>query len=306
MWKEGTDLVIKRSIFSIVRCCLFVVVLIASIIYGGFDWKFLLFDLLCVVCLVNLLNCPPITIGKNGIEEKKINQLSWEQIDYAYITERKRSRHITYYLNVQFHDEKGEQKEVEFDLNKYSYNQEEVERAINYWSGREIGNVSDRNRDEMLAELRRNEGEQAANNLEELSKTMLPLFKKETMTEKYAFIIGLGIFGFTLYILLKTKEGIEFYDLEFSGTLMSVLHKAVYLVGMISISFFGGSLFTSFVWKKFNSQSQISNLTKEERTSLYKMVDEKWGESNWLQNAGVSLILSVLCILGAYWLMQQA
>ena len=156
MWKEGTDLVIKRSVYSTVRSFRFVVVLLFSVFYGGFAQNFLLIDFLCLVALlvdlVWMLNRSPITIGKNGIIGKKLKQLSWKQIDCAYVSQQKQewydpqagcnNRTIMCYLIVQFHDEKGERKEVRIKLNEYSYDKEEVKRAINYWSGGKIGDSS--------------------------------------------------------------------------------------------------------------------------------------------------------------------
>ena len=155
MWKEGTDLVIKRSVYNIGRCCLLFILLLLSVFYIGFYGMFLLIEFGFLVVLVNMLNCLPIKIGKDGIKGKKLKQLSWEQIDAAYISQQiyksprypfntpeTSYRRIYYFLNVQFHDENGERKWVKIDLEEYSFHQDEVERAINYWSGGKIGDSS--------------------------------------------------------------------------------------------------------------------------------------------------------------------
>ncbi|MBP5455015.1 MAG: hypothetical protein J6Y37_00765 [Paludibacteraceae bacterium] len=297
MWQEGTDLRLERSkkflVLYYMGFVLTFAALICSIYFGGLELKYLIGDGILIYSLARYYksypDCPPITIGKYGIEVQTYLLLSWDLIDYAFVQKKGIGKNRKIILTIQFHNSEGVAQETEVYLNSYSYKYDDIERAINYWSGREIGSEVDRNRDAMLAELRQSRGTQATEMIEDRAKTLIPLFRKEYKYELYTF---LGVWVATFMVLLIV--GItQFPDID--DSLLPYV-----CIGLISASALLGSFFALLLRRRFYSQPETADLTKEDRKIFLKMAYGKSGYMNWLHLTGVSVFVLFLCLGAGY------
>ncbi len=144
MWQEGTDLRMERSKWSLgfyyVGIILTIVALLISIFHGGFETKYLISDGFLIYSLIRFYrsypDCPRITIGQYGIEVEGYLLLSWDLIDNVLYKKEGIGKNRKKILVIQFHNANGETQEAEFYLNSYSYNSNDIRKAIHYWSGR--------------------------------------------------------------------------------------------------------------------------------------------------------------------------
>ena len=157
MWKKGTTLVIEVcKIMHWIGTFLLSIPIWATIIFisqiiseGTLSWKSQLISIgVSIVIAIGLRRKSlfgkeiPILISKEGIQLDDQTLLIWELIDYVYIKEEPTNnlKDIDHdYLIIEHHNEKGFEKTTVVAIEMYYYNEMDIKRAVNYWSGRSIG-----------------------------------------------------------------------------------------------------------------------------------------------------------------------
>ncbi|MBO4807181.1 MAG: hypothetical protein J5554_14235 [Paludibacteraceae bacterium] len=154
MWKKGNELIIKETnekCWTYTIIAMLGVMIIALLkdtqdrstdVIVGFGICLLLLGIAYLWTKSKKLHS--IVISGKGFQYDG-TLLEWDKIDYVYHFQRYRGGR--YFLTVKYHDEKGEKKELEIDLENFrnlftSYYAKDIKNAVNYFSGREICNAS--------------------------------------------------------------------------------------------------------------------------------------------------------------------
>ena len=136
-----------------------------------------------------------IIISGNGIQTGMYDVRLWNTIDYAYIVYvKKAGNHLSIEQNIN-----GEKSNAQFDLRCYKYKKEDLEKAIAFWSKRPISKLSDKHRDEFIAE--RNMTGEERQSFYEMCLKSIPILEKGCNLKSRLYLTALITF-FTVHLIL--------------------------------------------------------------------------------------------------------
>lgn len=276
MWKQGTELVLKESIFFRYWALLFVpfLVMIFSTIYNIFEEARPTIAIVGVVALIILLfvvfyrkNKNSIIIGKQGIYTEDSHCIEWDVINYVYIYQEG-TKNSRLYLTIEYRDTNENVQNKKINVNKLSYSENDIEQAVNYWSGRNIGSMALKKRDEMLKrKLESHEiTEEEAKAFYSKSNLYIPLFRNQVKKE---LTVALSIMTAVIFLFL----GCTFLLADVFEPYHSKLSLSSLLICVFSLGGFIMSLGSRYVQKTFLKDDRITILTEKERQEFYKIND---------------------------------
>ena len=278
MWQEGTELTIKESKiapFQFPIYIFFVWASISGICYfdSGYDDAMLFFGLvvlsLSVLWVLFREKKKPIIVSKEGIRLAEKGLIEWNRIRYTYPKSRKTRKNSKLYLFIE-----GQFEHWEYLINDYAYDKEDYRRAVNYWSGRKIGSLYDRNIasifNQMAAEgISTKDGEERIQNRYEEYR---PLFEKEINKEKIVSVFELIATSTTVFIGIK-----NFY----SDTLIAKISSFVlFPTGIYSLFSIVISITSHFMRKRFQKKPEIAHLPETEISQFFFIAEREDNPSN--------------------------
>lgn len=270
MWKEGSELKIKKNYLLY-----FIIPLFVSIVAGCFfywdhsnGWAFLGDIHISIVCgtfgilaiflipsFFGLLFKSTIVIGEEGIRIGDSTKYEWSDICYVYVSSViSTTRGRTVKFVVQFKDKNNILWNHSESVTYHVYDEVEIESAVNYWSGRKIGSSSYYNLNVML-----NNGEitnELYDSLMEKSDEYFPLFRSYIKKESYwwyaPFVLLVAVIGYYLNLYRHLSFALD----------LTLLFKA--------FAFFFFIFLIVFLRRKvFLSSKEISALSKEELAAFF-------------------------------------
>lgn len=276
MWKQGTELVLKESIFFRYWALLFVpfLVMIFSTIYNNFEEARPTIAIVGVVALIILLfvvfsrkNINSIIIGKQGIYTEDSHCIDWNVINYVYIYQEG-TKNSRLYLTIEYRDTNENIQNEKINVSKLSYSENDIEQAVNYWSGRNIGSMALKKRDEMLKrKLESHEiTEEEAKDFYSKSNLYIPLFRNQVKKE---LTVALSIMTAVIFLFL----GCTFLLADVFEPYHSKLSLSSLLICVFSLGGFIMSLGSRYVQKTFLKDDRITILPEKERQEFYKIND---------------------------------
>ncbi|MBP5458034.1 MAG: hypothetical protein J6Y37_16215 [Paludibacteraceae bacterium] len=279
MWQEGTELIIKESKlarFQFPACIFFFWASISGIIYfdSGYD-KAMLFSGLVVLGISILWVLfreakKPIIISKEGIRLAEVGLIEWNEIEYTYFKSRKAGKNNSnLFLIIE-----GRFRNREYKINDYAHDEKDFRSAVNYWSGREIGSLYDKNKNSIFNQMAtqgtftKEEVERLKNRYEEYR----PLFKKEIEKENIVSIFVLAAVLAVVFLVMKNI---------ISDTLKSrIISFILFPTGIYSLFCLVVSIITQFMRKRFQKKPEIVHLPPTELAQFFKIIERENSPSN--------------------------
>ncbi|MBR4839847.1 MAG: hypothetical protein IK005_05155 [Paludibacteraceae bacterium] len=269
MWQEGTELTIKEPKFTrflppIAITCLWIVGLV--MMYNNcreyVNWSIALsigffgIFILTILCVLFVKNGKPIIVSKEGIELAEHGLIEWNRINYAYIEGVSRNHWIVV--------EVAGAKNVECFINTYKYDEEEFRRAVNYWSGRNIGSLVDKKQNFRLNEM---ETQENVSLEEEKYAKYRPLFEKELKKEKTIVSVAS-----TLSVIIPI--GFLIHDPSILNQKIPLVSLMAAIMGCLSYLFFVNNGTHVLLREIFLRTPPIAQLTETDITNHFLSLDE--------------------------------
>ena len=228
-----------------------------------------------------------IAISEKGILVEEGHLLPWDHIRYAYPERQGVGKQVHDYLVIVHTEPKDGVEQVateEIRTDYYTSNQEDISRAVNYWSGRKIGKQSDRFRDEVI-EKKEGLSTQEKDALREKSDVFIPLFEKEKRKEDLSFPITFVFFSilFISFCLLFRNQ--------LEGNLMGIVAISLFINGF-SISI----VVPYLLRRRFLKTPPIEELSQSEIIDFFRMASK--GEyTNYKASILTSVVLTVAFVV---------
>ena len=293
MWKKGEDLIIKEQFSTTTARILmnlfgFIALAFCFNKLAGMYYETVPIKkegvIFCVIGILaglwSLYFCffpdeETITIGKEGINVERDGIIyPWEQISAAYtgVAEddqiRNREPHISlrrsrrrketpWYLHV-FFKRDNEIVHNAHRLNNYAYNNDDIKEAIEYWSGRDIGEKEDWERDQYIDQLTK-EGvsRQEAEESRDRISIATPLFQKASSSVVAAMVWTLTLSGLGAVVFGK------WYSIP-----SAILPKFVYCLVLVApptlLTIKIGNTMMAYKLKRLKRKAEVEALSQEE------------------------------------------
>ena len=84
---------------------------------------------------------------------------------------------MDYFFITEYHDNNGNTKSISININDFNYVEGEIEKAVKYWSGRHIGNLTAKSCDEIVSDKEIPEEEKQR--ITEKYQKYIPMFEEE-------------------------------------------------------------------------------------------------------------------------------
>lgn len=254
-----------------------------------------------------------IVIGEEGIKIGDKVSYPWDEVTHAYygdeeltfaeelgrgvvrgLQHRKGKKKKAWFLHV-LHKVGQDVLHDKYKLNSFSYDEKEIKKAVEYWSGRDIGDKADLQRDQYIDRLVV-EGQltqEAADEKRERLSTFIPYFSDVKSTISSGIIWSM-VAAFALcpllYLLFKTDDH-SFPQLAifFFGCVIGPFLLAIRIAGKRGDK----------ILEKFRQDEKVKGLTKEEFDECAQLAHLSNGESTLSDKIlGVSFnVLTVAWVL---------
>lgn len=135
-----------------------------------------------------------IIINKNGIKLCETNRfINWSEVNYAYIKQKSegygRYARVVDYFHIDTKDE-----EIIVRMSDFAYKQDLLEKAVESFSGRNIGEMTDLINDKVKKIINND------TNIDRISKTFTDFYKRQT---NLVLIVLLPLIGISIYLQVK-------------------------------------------------------------------------------------------------------
>lgn len=264
MWKEGRELKLRVS-WNALYVFLIAFVFTAIFVYrNGGDLQEtqilaekIMIIIFCLYIILNPIYCylftSSVVIGKDGVKIGRSKEFKWEDIRYVFLTQRSTGRRARTYLVVELQN--SEEEIVDVSCRKH--NESEIEAAVSYWSGREIGSFQHKCIDEKAAEGKLTEEEYSS--ICAKRKQYVPLFRSFSRNETY--------WGVALMVLYVAAVFYKNAEIGSDGNWKSSIN-------LLEIVF--GALLTAIILylrrKIFFASKKVSALPPKESKLFFDMV----------------------------------
>lgn len=195
MWKEGHELVISPSKWAYLTYMIIAVIIVSilglniqycdpaaknKVILLGAAFLAFMF-LLMLLKRSKIKKIHPIIISEKGVQTSPENIINWDLIDYVYVLHERngfrRYDSMDYFFVTEYHDNNGDTKSISININDFDCVEGEIEKAVKYWSGRDIGNLTAKSRDEIVSDKEIPEEEKQR--ITEKYQKYIPMFEEE-------------------------------------------------------------------------------------------------------------------------------
>ena len=250
---------------------------------------FSLFSYICI-CIIYHSYFPkdnPIRIGGEGIVDDRGILYPWNKIEYAHF----RAITKSCYLQIYYKNADNQSLHYEINLKEYDFDERKIAGAIEYWSGRDIGDYEDYMIDDYVERQVKDGRLTETEGVEKNEKLALyiPYFKK--MKKEYMmYIIWLLPILVIVYFISKylcdVKTPLDMYKwfsiIKFLSLRSGFLVLYVFCLGLVG----------DYKTKKLRRNPDLKDLSEKELDHLLDVHEMK--ES--------SLAIKILLILTAIWL----
>ncbi|MBR4839848.1 MAG: hypothetical protein IK005_05160 [Paludibacteraceae bacterium] len=278
MWQEGTELTIKESKiapFYFPSVIFLAWAFFSGITYfdSGYDDAMLFWGLavlgISVLWVLIRGKKKPIIVSKEGIRLAEKGLVEWNRIKYTYPKSRKTGKNSKLYLFIE-----GPFEDREYLIDDYAFDKEDFRKAVNYWSGRKIGSLYDRNIASILNQMATEgistkDGEERIQNRYEEYR---PLFEKEINKEK---IVSVFEFIATITAVFLGIKSI------YSDTLIAKITSFVlFPTGFYSLFYLVSCITSHLMRKKFQKKPEIAHLPETEISQFFFIAEREDNPSN--------------------------
>ncbi len=250
---------------------------------------FSLFSYICI-CIIYHSYFPkdnPIRIGGEGIVDDRGILYPWNKIEYAHF----RAITKSCYLQIYYKNADNQSLHYEINLKEYDFDERKIAGAIEYWSGRDIGDYEDYLKDDYVKQ-QVEEGkitEEQSKVLDEKLSLYTPYFQKKQKEYKMYIIWLLPILVIVYFIskyLCDVNTPLDMYKwfsiIKFLSLRSGFLVLYVFCLGLVG----------DYKTKKLRRNPDLKDLSEKELDHLLDVHEMK--ES--------SLAIKILLILTAIWL----
>lgn len=250
---------------------------------------FSLFSYICI-CIIYHSYFPkdnPIRIGGEGIVDDRGILYPWNKIEYAHF----RAITKSCYLQIYYKNADNQSLHYEINLKEYDFDERKIAGAIEYWSGRDIGDYEDYMIDDYVKQ-QVEEGkitEEQSKVLDEKLSLYTPYFQKKQKEYKMYIIWLLPILVIVYFIskyLCDVNTPLDMYKwfsiIKFLSLRSGFLVLYVFCLGLVG----------DYKTKKLRRNPDLKDLSEKELDHLLDVHEMK--ES--------SLAIKILLILTAIWL----
>ncbi len=307
MWKEGHELVISPSKWAYLTYMIYAVIILSilgliipncdpaamdKVILLGAAFLAFMF-LLMLLKRSKIKKIHPIIISEKGVQTSPENIINWDLIDYVYVLHERnglrRYDSMDYFFVTEYHDNNGDTKSISININDFDHVEGEIEKAVKYWSGRDIGNLTAKSRDEIVSDKEIPEEEKQR--ITEKYQKYIPMFEEEKKSEKKAFVtlsIPLSFLPMAMFVC-NSEEGLINIDAIGWPIVFPIL-------GLILLIFFIPCLLIHNIRTKFREKPDISQLSDSEFLDLLKMVHNKeyFDSKKTFIGFGIAIVICIL------------
>lgn len=308
MWKEGTPLIIAEKTTNIFfRIFLFLIAAgITALCIMEFpksnekDMLWLLaiipIILLCLYLAFGKENPSSLTIDSKGIKPNEKESIDWEQIDYAYIEHvpAKKNRNDSYdALKIKYRDDNNNPLTKVINLSNYKANKDDIHDAVEYFSKRDIGDISDLRRDQIIqaklasGEITMEEGVAYVKKVNQYTS----IFKEEKKRETKAGII-VSVITFLLLVILDVVLFLNNQHVD-GDMICQIAFVVLYPITILTAYLFT----THYLQSKFGQRPEIMDLSNDEYKEYLPIATNEKPNKNTRTERIIGLILSLCCLV---------
>ena len=227
---------------------------------------------------IRIVSYPIIHIGERGITFDHKETILWEKIEHAFIHERGKA----FFFTIEYLDDEGNVEKKDCNISDYDFDNHDIEKAIVYWSGKDIASEEVNTRDEMLKwnEVEGIQTEEQEKDFKEKCRTYLPIFKKQYKRERAVFFttFSLTFALFTFALLYVGYNNFDHYPLNLDSLYNNLFNTRpiiafiLMMTGLCSFLGLPSAFMLYFVRKRFLSRKDIADLSEVEVIAVLKIM----------------------------------
>ena len=244
---------------------------------GLFTLPFVILSLLKNLTIQNgkirIVSYPIIHIGERGITFDHKETILWEKIEHAFIHKRGKA----FFFTIEYLDDEGNVEKKDCNISDYDFDNHDIEKAIVYWSGKDIASEEVNTRDEMLKwnEVEGIQTEEQEKDFKEKCRTYLPIFKDQYKREGAVFFTT---FSLTFALLYVVYINFDHYPLNLDSLYNNLFNTRpiiafiLMMTGLCSFLCLPSAFMLYFVRKRFLSRKDIADLSEVEVIAVFKIM----------------------------------